>query len=77
MNIWWIPSFSLKETKITSIELLEAPKIDLENTNEIGIYEMFEDGLKGVKSPNKLLISENTSELSGIAIGCSLKGSDL
>ena len=44
------------------------------NTNEIGIYEMFEDGLKGVKSPNKLLISENTTELSGIAIGCSLEG---
>ena len=44
------------------------------NTNEIGIYEMFEYGLKGVKSPNKLLISENTSELSGIAIGCSLEG---
>ena len=44
------------------------------NTNEIGIYEMFEDGLKGVKSPNKLLISENTSELSGIAMGCSLEG---
>ena len=44
------------------------------NTNEIGIYEMFEDGLTGVKSPNKLLISENTSELSGIAIGCSLEG---
>ena len=44
------------------------------NTNEIGIYEMFQDGLKGVKSPNKLLISENTSELSGIAIGCSLEG---
>ncbi len=44
------------------------------NTNEIGIYEMFEDGLKGVKSPNKLLISENTSDLSGIAIGCSLEG---
>ena len=44
------------------------------NTNEIGIYEMFENGLKGVKSPNKLLISENTSELSGIAIGCSLEG---
>ena len=44
------------------------------NTNEIGIYEMFEDGLKGVKSPNELLISENTTELSGIAIGCSLEG---
>ena len=44
------------------------------NTNEIGIYEMFEDGLKGVKSPNKLLVSENTTELSGIAIGCSLEG---
>ena len=44
------------------------------NTNEIGIYEMFEDGLKGVKSPNKLLISENTTEHSGIAIGCSLEG---
>ena len=44
------------------------------STNSIGIYEMFEDGLKEVLSPNKLLISENTSNLSGIAIGCSLEG---
>ena len=54
--------------------IIRSTKNRFGSTNSIGIYEMFEDGLKEVLSPNKLLISENTSNLSGITIGCSLEG---
>jgi DNA repair protein RadA/Sms len=44
------------------------------STNELGIYEMNENGLQEVNSPSKLLISTNQEKLSGIALGCSLEG---
>ena len=44
------------------------------STNELGIYEMNEKGLREVSSPNKMLISTNQEQLSGIALGCSLEG---
>ena len=43
-------------------------------TNEIGIYEMNESGLKIVKNPNKYLISNKNIKKSGHAIGCSIQG---
>lgn len=43
-------------------------------TNELGIYEMNDKGLKEVSSPSKMLISTNEEQLSGIALGCSLEG---
>lgn len=44
------------------------------STNELGIYEMNENGLEEVNSPSKMLISTNQEKLSGIALGCSLEG---
>ena len=44
------------------------------STNELGIYEMNENGLQEVNSPSKMLISTNQEKLSGIALGCSLEG---
>ena len=44
------------------------------STNELGIYEMNENGLQEVSSPSKMLISTNQEKLSGIALGCSLEG---
>ena len=44
------------------------------STNELGIYEMNERGLKEISSPSKMLISTNEEQLSGIALGCSLEG---
>ena len=41
------------------------------STNELGIYEMNERGLKEISSPSKMLISTNEEQLSGIALGCS------
>ena len=44
------------------------------STNELGIYEMNERGLKEISTPSKMLISTNEEQLSGIALGCSLEG---
>lgn len=44
------------------------------STNELGIYEMLESGLKPVSDPSKILISAREEDLSGIAISANLEG---
>ena len=45
------------------------------STNEIGIYEMVHRGLKEVKNPSEMLLSENREEeMSGISIGVTVEG---
>lgn len=45
------------------------------STNEIGIYEMVERGLKEIKNPSEMLLSENRDEeMSGISIGVTMEG---
>jgi len=44
------------------------------STNELGIYEMFESGLKPIIDPSKILISAREEDLSGIAIAANLEG---
>lgn len=45
------------------------------STNEIGIYEMEAKGLREVKNPGEMLLSQNRTEgTSGIAIGVTLEG---
>ncbi|MBD5370443.1 MAG: DNA repair protein RadA [Bacteroides sp.] len=45
------------------------------STNEIGIYEMVERGLKEVTNPSEMLLSENRDEeMSGITIGVTTEG---
>lgn len=44
------------------------------STNELGIYEMLESGLKPVSDPSKILISAREEDLSGIAITANLEG---
>ncbi len=41
---------------------------------EIGIYEMKEKGLRQVKNPSEILLSQRDDSLSGIAIGAMLEG---
>lgn len=44
-------------------------------TSEIGIYEMVERGLREVKNPSEMLLSENREDnMSGIAIGVTVEG---
>lgn len=55
--------------------ILRAIKNRFGSTNEIGIYEMVQKGLKEVKNPSEMLLSENRDEeMSGIAIGVTLEG---
>ncbi|MCX6182864.1 MAG: DNA repair protein RadA [Bacteroidetes bacterium] len=43
-------------------------------SNEMGIYQMEENGLKVVENPSSILLSQNEENLSGIAISASMEG---
>lgn len=44
------------------------------STNELGIYEMTGHGMKHVKNPSEILITQKDEELSGIAIAVTMEG---
>ena len=44
------------------------------STNEIGIYEMCQRGLREVTNPSEMLMSNNEEDLSGVAIGVTIDG---
>lgn len=55
--------------------ILRAIKNRFGSTNEIGIYEMIDRGLREVKNPSEMLLSDNRDEeMSGIAIGVTVEG---
>ncbi len=55
--------------------ILRSIKNRFGSTNEIGIYEMIQKGLKEVKNPSEMLLSENREDkMSGIAIGVTMEG---
>lgn len=55
--------------------ILRAIKNRFGSTNEIGIFEMVEKGLREVKNPSEMLLSDNRNEdMSGIAIGVTIDG---
>lgn len=54
--------------------ILRSAKNRFGNTSEIGIYEMQEDGLREVKNPSELLLSQQAEPLSGTAIGVTIDG---
>lgn len=55
--------------------ILRSIKNRFGSTNEIGIYEMVQKGLREVKNPSEMLLSDNREEeMSGIAIGVTIDG---
>lgn len=44
------------------------------STAELGIYEMTDQGMRGVTNPSELLITQKEEQLSGIAIGATMEG---
>ncbi len=55
--------------------ILRSIKNRFGSTNEIGIYEMVDRGLREVKNPSEMLLSENREvQMSGIAIGVTMEG---
>lgn len=54
--------------------ILRAVKNRFGSTNEIGVYEMTNKGLKGVSNPSNLFISERRSEASGSVVTAAVEG---
>lgn len=44
------------------------------STNEIGIYEMIQQGLREVKNPGEMLMRDERTNMSGIALGITMEG---
>jgi DNA repair protein RadA/Sms len=42
--------------------------------SELGIYEMFQQGMRPVTNPSEVLLSQHEEPLSGIAIACTMEG---
>ncbi len=54
--------------------ILRARKNRFGNTQEIGVFEMQQSGLKEINNPSEIFLSRETGNLSGVALGASLEG---
>ncbi len=54
--------------------ILRTTKNRFGSTAELGIYEMTEQGMRGVINPSEILVSQRDEQLSGIAIACTIEG---
>ncbi len=54
--------------------VLRAYKNRYGSTNEIGLFEMHESGLKQVTNPSEIFLGERTANVSGSIVTCSLEG---
>lgn len=57
-----------------SFRILRAQKNRFGSTNEIGIFEMHEEGLKEVRNPSELFLSERDRETTGSVVTASIEG---
>ncbi len=60
--------------KNNTYRILRALKNRYGNTNEIGIFEMHDDGLSEVKNPSELFLSERHSKTTGSVVTSSMEG---
>lgn len=58
-----------------SYRILRATKNRFGSTNEIGVFEMSDDGLHEVKNPSEMLLSSRVNNVSGTCIACTIEGS--
>ena len=61
--------------RINSYRILRANKNRFGSTNEIGVFEMLENGLTEVQNPSAMLLSGRLSGVSGSAVSCVMEGS--
>jgi DNA repair protein RadA/Sms len=57
-----------------SYRILRAAKNRFGSTNEIGVFEMLETGLREVKNPSELLLSGRPSNTPGTCVTCVMEG---
>lgn len=58
-----------------SYRLLRAVKNRFGSTNEIGVFEMIDKGLKEVPNPSQMLLSGRPHNVSGTCVACVMEGS--
>lgn len=54
--------------------ILRASKNRFGSTNELGIFEMYDKGLREIENPSEMLISHFEEELSGVSIAATMDG---
>ena len=59
----------------TSYRILRAVKNRFGSTNEIGVFEMLDNGLTEVENPSLMLISGKPQNVSGTCVACLMEGS--
>ena len=57
-----------------SFRILRAQKNRFGSTNEIGVFEMHEEGLREVKNPSELFLSEREKQTPGSVVTASIEG---
>lgn len=57
-----------------SYRILRAEKNRFGSTNEIGVFEMSDDGLKEVPNPSQMLLSARPKNISGCCVACTMEG---
>ena len=58
----------------TSYRLLRAAKNRFGSTNEIGVFEMIDDGLREVPNPSEMLLSGRPKNIPGTCVSCVMEG---
>ena len=58
-----------------SYRILRAVKNRFGSTNEIGVFEMHQEGLKEVKNPSEFMLEGRPEGASGSVVACSMEGS--
>ncbi len=58
-----------------SFRILRAVKNRFGSTNEIGVFEMYDSGLKEVENPSEMLISGRPKNTPGSCVACVMEGS--
>lgn len=61
--------------KQLSFRILRAVKNRFGSTNEIGVFEMLDTGLREVENPSMMLLEGRNTNISGSAIVCTMEGS--
>ncbi len=61
--------------KTMNYRILRAAKNRFGSTNEIGVFEMLEDGLHGISNPSALLLAERPVNAPGTCVTCVMEGS--
>jgi DNA repair protein RadA/Sms len=64
----------LEGDRTHTFRLLRAVKNRYGSTNEVGVFEMKEDGLDEVPNPSQLLLAERPKGVSGSVVTCSVEG---